>query len=198
MKDEEFKELILNYNFASRIPGLKKTGTIQGKRAIRYKNCPCCGGTKWHFIVFPDTNSYCSFTQCCKGGDAFNYLVHVEKMSTKDAYKEIENSANGSVSTTPKKVLFDLEKKDLTGLHIFFSEIVQEYKITKNALAKEKDPIQKTRIKIKKIFFEKYVDIFINADYYKDYEELTKITDNFFKLYSEEVIKEISRIEKYL
>lgn len=198
MNDREFKEAIRNFDILSRISGQKTSCIIKGQQAYRFKICPCCGGKKSHFVVFPESNTYSSFTQCCRGGDAFNYLINVEKLSSSDAYKVIYDSTNGSGSKEYKKFSIDEEKKDLKHLQTFFIEIVQEFKSCEKEYLKEIDSIKKNRLRLKKDFFEKYIDIFISSDYYNDYAKLNEISINFFALFSKEVIKEIERIEKYL
>lgn len=198
MTDKEFKEAILNFNFVDRIEGVRKFETIKGERVLRFKICPCCGGKKSHFVVFLDSNTYSSFTQCCRGGDAFNYLLNVEKLSSGDAARLIRDSVNGSRGKEYRKLIIDEEKKDLKHLQAFFIEITQEFKSCEKEYLKEADTIKKNRLRMKKDFFEKYIDIFINADYYNDYIKLNEISINFFVLFNKEVIKEIERIEKFL
>lgn len=198
MEDREFKEAIRNFDLFNRIPGQKTSCIVKGDQAYRFKICPACGGKKSHFLYFPSSNTYSSFTQCVRGGDTFSYLINVEKLSTSEAYKIIHDSANGSGSKEYKKLTIDEEKKDLKYLHTFFIEITQEFKVCEEQYLKETDTINKNRLRLKKDFFEKYIDIFIESDYYKDYEKLRNISDNFFSLFSKEVIAENERIEKYL
>jgi hypothetical protein len=196
LSDEQFKEYVKNYNFTRLIQGKYKNHIVKGQRCLRYNICPCCGGTKWHFLVFPETNTYSSFTQCCRGGDAYSFLINIVGMSDKEAFKEICNINNsGSI---PKLVVSDEAKKDLKRLNTFFVKMVDKYKEGIKLYLSQKDVIFKNRTKITLDFYEKYIDVFILSDFYKDYDKLIYIIENFNSLFDTEVRKEILRVEKHI
>lgn len=55
---------------------------------FRVNPCPICG-SKDHFTIYPKTNSYSSFNECCTGGSVYKYLMEVEGMDEEAAYKEL-------------------------------------------------------------------------------------------------------------
>lgn len=62
---------------------VKKAGKV-----FRVDPCPICGH-KDHFTIYPETNSYSSFSECCQGGSVYKYLIEVEGMDEETAYKEL-------------------------------------------------------------------------------------------------------------
>ena len=62
---------------------VKKAGKV-----FRVDPCPVCG-SKEHFTIYPETNSYTSFSECCTGGSVYKYLIEVEGMGEEEAYKEL-------------------------------------------------------------------------------------------------------------
>ncbi len=62
---------------------LKKEGNV-----YRIEPCPVCGHSE-HFTIYPETNSYFSFSGCCKGGGVYKYLQEVKRLSEEDAYTHL-------------------------------------------------------------------------------------------------------------
>lgn len=54
----------------------------------RVDPCPICK-SKNHFTIYPETNSYSSFNDCCTGGSVYKYLIEVENMTEESAYNEL-------------------------------------------------------------------------------------------------------------
>lgn len=56
-----------------------------------FKNCPICnsssskGGDAGHFFINDTTNSYSSFSGCCKGGSIIDYLMEFYNIDVKEA-----------------------------------------------------------------------------------------------------------------
>lgn len=71
----------------SLIEGKHKLKSI-GSGNYRINPCPICG-KKDHFTIYPETNSYSSFSECCQGGSVYKYLIEVEGMDEETAYKEL-------------------------------------------------------------------------------------------------------------
>lgn len=94
-----------------------------GKGNFRVNPCPVCGSSD-HFTVYPKTNSFSSFSECCKGGGPYKYLLEVKQMSEQDAYKELcklagvsEGDFNIQIKNNPSQS--DLEgpkDKDITNM----------------------------------------------------------------------------------
>lgn len=59
-----------------------------GNRIYGIEPCPVCGH-KGHFTIYVENNSYCSFSQCCKGGKAYKFLEEVCGLTPEQAYREL-------------------------------------------------------------------------------------------------------------
>ncbi len=55
----------------------------------RLNPCPVCGGND-HFTIYTETNSFSSFSECCKGGSIIDYFIEVEKMDQAQAIKKLK------------------------------------------------------------------------------------------------------------
>lgn len=64
-----------------------------GKNAYRINPCPRCGH-KDHFTLYPDSNSYVSFSGCCKGGSIIDFLIEVEGLSPPEAIDKLKRLDN--------------------------------------------------------------------------------------------------------
>ena len=66
------------------------TGKIErvGNNEYRLNPCPVCG-SKDHFTIYADSNSYSSFNGCCKGGTIIDYFIEIEHLSTEEAIKKL-------------------------------------------------------------------------------------------------------------
>ena len=60
-----------------------------------FKNCPMCNSTSsksgdaGHFYINPNTNSYSSFSGCCKGGSIIDFLMEFYNLEAIDKAKDI-------------------------------------------------------------------------------------------------------------
>lgn len=59
-----------------------------GVNEYRLNPCPVCG-SKDHFTIYADSNSYSSFNGCCKGGTIIDYFIEIEHLSTENAIKKL-------------------------------------------------------------------------------------------------------------
>ena len=50
-------------------------------------------GRKDHFTVYPETNSYSSFSGCCTGGSVYKYLQEVQGLTEETAYEILKELA---------------------------------------------------------------------------------------------------------
>lgn len=66
------------------------TGKVEkvGNNEYRLNPCPVCG-SKDHFTIYADSNSYSSFNGCCKGGTIIDYFIEIEHLSTEEAIKKL-------------------------------------------------------------------------------------------------------------
>ena len=83
----KISDLEQRVNLLSLIESKYKVKSI-GSGNYRVDPCPICG-SKDHFTIYPNTNSYSSFNDCCTGGSVYKYLIEVENMSEETAYNEL-------------------------------------------------------------------------------------------------------------
>jgi len=69
-----------------------------GQNVYRINPCPVCGH-KDHFTIYPETNSYVSFSECCSGGSIIDYLIEVEKIPKEEAIKKLRILAGATGAT---------------------------------------------------------------------------------------------------
>lgn len=72
-----------------------------GKETYRVNPCPVCNSHD-HFTVYPKTNSFSSYSDCCKGGSVYQYLLNVEGLDEETAYKKLCELAE--VTPVQKKI----------------------------------------------------------------------------------------------
>lgn len=60
--------------------------------ALRVDPCPVCG-SKDHFTIYPESNSYSSFNGCCNGGSVYKYLQEVKGLNEEAAFEELKRLA---------------------------------------------------------------------------------------------------------
>lgn len=64
-----------------------------------FKNCPMCNSTSsksgdaGHFYINPNTNSYSSFSGCCKGGSIIDFIMEFYKVDKKEAIEKVKDIA---------------------------------------------------------------------------------------------------------
>ena len=63
-----------------------------GPGTYRINPCPVCGH-KDHFTIYQESNSYSSFSRCCKGGSIIDYMMEVEKMDQAQAIDKLKQLA---------------------------------------------------------------------------------------------------------
>ena len=80
-----------------------------GSGVYRVNPCPVCGHDD-HFTVYPETNSYSSFSECCTGGSVYQYLIEVEDMTEDAAYKKLLEFANVRTDDSKKEIAPNSEK----------------------------------------------------------------------------------------
>lgn len=72
-----------------------------GANKYRVDPCPVCGH-KGHFTIYPDSNSYNSFNDCCKGGSVLDYLIEVEGLEQPAAINKLKQLAGDNVVNLDK------------------------------------------------------------------------------------------------
>lgn len=66
----------------------QKHKLVRAGSTYRINPCPICNGND-HFTIYPESNSYNSFNDCCNGGTVYDYLMEVERMDKNQAYNEL-------------------------------------------------------------------------------------------------------------
>lgn len=99
MTINELEQKVNLLSLAERKYHVQRVGNI-----YRINPCPVCGH-KDHFTIYPETNSYCSFSGCCEGGSVYKFLIEVEGLTEEEAYKELKRLAgvDDKVQKTAKK-----------------------------------------------------------------------------------------------
>lgn len=90
MKINELKERVSLFEY---IQSQGHTPRKVGANTYRIDPCPVCN-RKDHFTIYPETNSYNSFSDCVNGGSIYDYLQEVEGLSKEEAYKKLCELAN--------------------------------------------------------------------------------------------------------
>lgn len=91
----------------------KSTKTSGG---LLFKNCPMCNSTSsktgdaGHFFVNDSTNSYSSFTGCCKGGSIIDFIMEYYNLDTKEAIEKAKDIA-GIKRSGDVKQMYDNNKR---------------------------------------------------------------------------------------
>ena len=93
---------------------VKKVG-----RTYRVDPCPICG-RKDHFTIYPETNSYSSFSKCCTGGSVYKYLQETQGLTEESAYEvKVEQgirqeiySLKTELEETKRTLAVGLEERD--------------------------------------------------------------------------------------
>jgi len=100
-----------------------------GQNTFRLNPCPVCGH-KDHFTIYPDNNSYYSFSGCCEGGSIIDYLIEVEGLDKASAIaktkrlagveeninKSEEERNNADQKENPKPEIKEKEKQETSTL----------------------------------------------------------------------------------
>jgi replicative DNA helicase len=97
-RNEELERLIKEIDLLSLIEqdySVKRVGKL-----YRVEPCPICGH-KEHFTIYPETNSYTSFSECCKGGTVIDYLMEIKGLSSSEAIEALKNMNESG--TAPKR-----------------------------------------------------------------------------------------------
>ena len=81
-----------------------------GPDTYRVNPCPICGH-KDHFTIYAKSNTYSSFSGCCRGGSIIDYLVEVEDMDQAQAISKAKELAG--VADSPEAEGEPIEKMAL-------------------------------------------------------------------------------------
>lgn|GEM_PF-2977438 len=177
-----------HYNILDYI--LQQTGAKpkrQGNKVL-INPCPICGHRD-HFFIYPETNSYCSFSRCCRGGTLVDWMIEYEGLSLAEAMRRVygdEPPPGRKIENGEIKKLASLLNEKVEG---FFDSIVRKYK----AFVKAEESCKKLNFPLQNAyyrwirygvrFYDRLTDEFISGDFEKrvqlmrDYENAY-----FFKL----------------
>lgn len=109
---EDLKELENQINILEYI---KEDLRIEPKKVnentYRINPCPVCGHND-HFTIYTDTNSYSSFSDCCRGGSILKYMQEVEKLELNKAVKKLYEITGHTYDEDYLYVNVEYENKD--------------------------------------------------------------------------------------
>lgn len=111
---------LLDYIKQSAVGKIERVGSNE----YRLNPCPVCG-SKDHFTIYADSNSYSSFNGCCKGGTIIDYFIEIEHLSKEEAIKKLyqitgteykikksQNSDKNVTKTGQKKEVEKVQEKE--------------------------------------------------------------------------------------
>ena len=103
------KVSLLDYIKQSAVGKIERVGSNE----YRLNPCPVCG-SKDHFTIYADSNSYSSFNGCCKGGTIIDYFIEIEHLSTEDAIKKLYQitGTEYKTKTRQKKEVEKVQEKE--------------------------------------------------------------------------------------
>ena len=107
---DEIKQRINLLSYIQSVYDLGKQTKTSG--GYLFKNCPMCNSHSskasdpGHFFVNDSTNSYSSFSECCRGGSIIDFLMEYYNLDTKEAIikaKDIAGIRSNNMNNTPTK-----------------------------------------------------------------------------------------------
>lgn len=110
---------------------LQQTGAKPTKKGdkVLLNPCPVCGHRD-HFFVYPKTDSYYSFSECCRGGTLVDWLMEYEGLSLSEAMRRVHGDSPppDKLKTMETKKLAKLLTENVEG---FFDACIEKYKFFK-------------------------------------------------------------------
>ena len=97
MQLEELKEKVKLTEYVQQQGGQVEKA---GQNVYRINPCPVCGH-KDHFTVYPENNSYYSFSGCCEGGSIIDYMIEIEGLNKTQAISRVKQLAGAEREKLP-------------------------------------------------------------------------------------------------
>lgn len=135
---EQAKQVSL-LDYVQREYNVERIGTDK----YRVNPCPVCNGRD-HFTIYPATNSYSSFSNCCQGGSILDYVIEVEgaeslqeaieKITGEKAVKKASAAATAKAPEQKYDFTYLVEEAAQNETQYYFNRglspaIVQKYKL---------------------------------------------------------------------
>ena len=160
----------------------------QGNKVL-LNPCPVCGHRD-HFFVYPGSNSYYSFSGCCKGGSLVEFLVEHDKLPLKEALRRVRGDLKESVADKAKRQETQRLARLLTQkVEAFFSACIERFKLFSeletDMKAMEIDRSEPAYRYIRQAvrFYDRITSEFINGDFSKRVQLMQNHkSEYFFKL----------------
>ena len=146
--------------------------------------CPICGHRD-HFFIYPKTNSYYSFSGCCRGGSLIDWLVEYEKLSLAEAMERIHGDAKPPNRTKQQenRKLARLLTEKVEG---FFNTCIRQFKLFSELEAYMKeievdyvDPVYRY-IRQAVRFYDRKTSEFIGGDFSKRVQLMRNHKNEYF------------------
>lgn len=158
--------------------------------------CPICNH-KQHFVIYTKTNSYSSFSKCCKGGTIIDWLIEFHKLSRSDAVKKLCGNPQGinyremRMRREQKAARLEQEKKSVNGI---FNNLCRLYKVFESAFTEAKKiNLDRQSLDFQWIRFNfDFFDRYCTKMAILDFSDQKRIADNivaFYELESNEFNK---------
>lgn len=151
-----------------------------------FPKCPVCGHFG-HFFTYPDTDSYYSFSACCRGGDLVTWLVEYHKIPMKEALQRVKGELQESPDDKAKRQEAQKLAKLLTQkVEAFFNVCVQKYQLFRYADNEFKvagvdyiDPFYRY-IRQGLLYYDRITEEFINADFERRVRMMNDFNNEYF------------------
>jgi hypothetical protein len=89
--------------------------------------CPICG-KKDHFYIYLDTNTYYSFSGCCRGGSPIDYYIETKAMTAKQAMIELATLADINLKPyANRNGLYSITKVEPEPYFDWISDTIQKF-----------------------------------------------------------------------
>lgn len=152
--------------------------------------CPICNH-KQHFVIYTKTNSYCSFSKCCKGGTIFDWFIEFHNLNRSDAVKKLCGNPQGinyremRIRREEKAARLEREKKYVNGV---FYNLCRLYKVFESALTEAKKiNLDRQSLDFQYIRFNfDFFDRYCTKMAILDFSDQKRIADNILAFYKME------------
>ncbi len=165
---------------------LQQTGIkpIRKGNKVLLNPCPICGHRD-HFFIYPKTNSYYSFSGCCKGGSLVDWLMEYEGLLLPEAMTKVHGDISPQDKAKEKEMkrLARLLNENVQAFLYTCIELYKYYKNTEQELIdagfKRTDPFFRW-VQAARRFYDRVTDEFISGNYEKQVQLMRNHKKEYF------------------
>lgn len=156
----------------------------QGNK-ILLNPCPVCGH-KDHFFIYPENNSFCSFSGCCKGGSIVDAIMQFEGLSLSEAMRRVHGDTKPPPDGRRDNEIRELAKLLNKKVEAFFNAYMDKYKLLKYTEDEfKKNGVEYTDPYYRWVrqgvrFYDRVTTEFINEDFEKRVQLMRTCADDYF------------------